>query len=66
MSESQTSTNPNVTILEAAELMDKSPQFIRLGLQQKVFDFGYAVKMSSTWTYHISRKQLMEYLGGST
>lgn len=60
----QTVDNPNLSVKEAAELMDKSPQFIRVGLQQKIFDFGYAVKLSeSKWTYHISRKKVYEYLG---
>lgn len=49
-------------IKEAAKLLGKSEQFVRLGLQQGVFDFGYAVKMSSVWTYHVSEKKLNEYL----
>jgi len=53
----------NVTIKEAAELLGKSQQFVRIGLQQSVLPFGYAIKMSGRYTYHISRKKLEEYLG---
>jgi hypothetical protein len=54
-------------VKEAAEKLGKSQQFIRIGLQQGIFDFGYAVKMSSVWTYHISEKKLNDYLeGGET
>lgn len=53
----------SLSVREAAERMGKSPQFVRVGLQQKVLPFGHAVKMSSRWTYHISRKQFEEYIG---
>lgn len=53
----------NIRIKEAARLLGKSEQFVRIGLQQKIFPFGYAVKMSSVWTYHISPKLLEEYIG---
>jgi hypothetical protein len=53
----------NLKIAEAAELLGKSKQFIRIGLQRGVLPFGYAVKMSSKYSYHISRKKLYEYLG---
>lgn len=52
-------------IAEAAELLGKSKQFLRIGLQRGIFPFGYAVKMSSKYTYHISRKKLYEYIGAS-
>lgn len=52
-----------MTVKEAAERMDKSPQFVRIGLQHKTLPFGHAVKMSSKWTYHISRKKFEEYMG---
>lgn len=48
---------------ECAKLLGKSPQFVRIGLQRKILPFGYAVKMSSVWTYHISDKQVYEYIG---
>ena len=52
-----------MTIAEAAELLGKSKQFIRIGLQRGILPFGYAVKMSSKYTYHISKNKLYEYLG---
>ena len=52
-----------MTVTECAKLLDKSPQFVRIGLQRGVLPFGYAVKMSSKWTYHISEAKVYEYLG---
>lgn len=48
---------------EAAKLLGKSQQFVRIGLQRGILPFGYAVKMSTKWTYHISENKLKEYLG---
>lgn len=50
-------------VIECAKLLNKSPQFIRIGLQRGVLPFGYAIKMSSIWTYHISEAKVYEYLG---
>lgn len=50
-------------VSEAAKLLNKSPQFIRIGLQRGILPFGYAVKMSSKYTYHISESKLYEYIG---
>ncbi|MFT9496305.1 hypothetical protein [Anaerosolibacter sp.] len=52
-----------ISVREAAELMNCSPQFIRIGLQRGTLPFGYAVKMSSKWTYNISAHQINKYLG---
>lgn len=52
-----------MTVQECARLLDKSPQFVRIGLQKGILPFGYAIKMSSKWTYHISEKKVHEYLG---
>lgn len=49
-------------VTECAAILGKSPQFVRIGLQLGVLPFGYAVKMSNRWTYHISEKQLFEYV----
>lgn len=43
-----------ISVSEVAELMNVSEQFIRIGLQKGIFPFGYAVKMSTQWTYYIS------------
>lgn len=50
-------------VSECAKLLDKSPQFVRIGLQRGVLPFGVAIKMSSRWTYHISEEKVYEYLG---
>lgn len=50
-------------VSECAKLLDKSPQFVRIGLQRGILPFGYAIKMSSKWTYHISAAKVYEYLG---
>jgi len=52
-----------MTVAECAKLLDKSPQFVRVGLQRGILPFGYAIKMSSKWTYHISAAKVYEYLG---
>ena len=53
-----------MTVKEAAELLGKSQAFVRIGLQRGILPFGYAVKMSSRYTYHISKAKLLEYVGG--
>lgn len=53
----------NIPIMKAAKLMNKSPQFIRVGLQRGILPFGHAVKMSSKWSYYISPKKFYEYTG---
>lgn len=52
-----------MTVKEAARLLDKSEQFIKIGLQRGILPFGYAVKMRNKWTYHISDRKVFEYLG---
>ena len=53
----------SMSVKDAAEIMEKSAQFIRVGLQRGILPFGYAVKLSTKWTYHISRYKLFDYLG---
>ena len=50
-------------VKEAAKLLGKSEQFVRIGLQRGVLPFGYAVKMSTKWTYVISEVKVREFLG---
>lgn len=52
----------NISVKEAAEIMGKSQQFIRIGLQEGILPIGTAVKLSSIWTYHISPKLFYEYI----
>lgn len=53
----------NISVKEAAEIMGKSQQFVRVGLQRGLLPIGTAVKLSSVWTYHISPKLFYEYIG---
>lgn len=48
---------------EAAEILEVSPQFVRVAMQQGKLPIGTAVKMSSVWSYHISAKLLADYTG---
>lgn len=48
---------------EAAEILNVSPQFVRIGMQQGKLPIGTAIKMSTIWTYHISEKLLADYSG---
>ena len=50
-------------VKEAAKLLGKSEQFVRIGLQRGILPFVYAVKMSSKCAYHISDFKVYEYLG---
>lgn len=52
-----------MTVVECAKLLNKSPQFVRIGLQRGILPFGYAVRMSGRYTYHISANKVYEYLG---
>lgn len=51
----------------AAELMGKTPQFVRVGLQRGRLPFGTAVKLKegrfSRYSYYISPAQFMSYTG---
>lgn len=52
-----------VKVAEAAALMGVSEQFVRVGLQRGLLPIGTAVKLSTKWTYYISGKLLVEYIG---
>lgn len=52
-----------MTVKQCAELMNVSEQFVRVGLQKGVFPWGYAVKMSSVWTYFINPHKFQEIEG---
>jgi len=53
----------SLTIHDAAEIMGKSDQFVRVGLQRGILPFGSAVKLSTRWTYYISPTRFYEYVG---
>lgn len=52
-----------ITVEEAARIMGKADKFVRLGLQQGVFPFGSAVKVSTKWSYYISPQKFNDYIG---
>ena len=52
-----------LTVKEAAELMGVSEMFLRIGLRNNQFPFGYAVKTSKKYTYWISPKLFEEHTG---
>lgn len=50
---------------EAAKKLGMSTQTLRLALQQRLFNFGVAVKTSEKrWTYYINPQRLNYYLEG--
>jgi hypothetical protein len=53
----------SVSIQKAAELLNKSQQFVRVGLQRGILPFGSAVKLSTKWTYYISPARFYDYAG---
>lgn len=56
-----------MSVQEAASLMHKTPQTIMLGLQQRVFPWGYAIRTSEhRWSYYINRKRFCETEGIQT
>lgn len=52
-----------IPISVVADLLGKTQQYVRIGLQQQRLPIGSAVKMSSEWTYHISYELLKNYIG---
>ncbi len=53
----------NIPIQIVAELIGRSQQYVRIGLQQQRLPIGSAVQMSSEWTYHVSYELLKNYVG---
>lgn len=54
----------NVPVIEAAKEMGKSPQFIRVNLQNKKLPFGTAEIISGErYTYYINPNKFFEYIG---
>lgn len=54
----------NIGIKKAAQILGKSEQFVRVGLQKGYLPIGSAVKMSrNRWNYYISPKLLSDFTG---
>ncbi|WP_047832154.1 hypothetical protein [Robinsoniella sp. RHS] len=58
-------TGRNVPITEIAKATGKDPQYIRYGLQNGFFNFGYAIKSehSSEYNYFCPDRKVWEELG---
>ncbi|MFV0249666.1 MAG: hypothetical protein ACK5HP_01310 [Bacilli bacterium] len=52
-----------ISIKKASQLMGKSQEFVRIGLQRNLLPFGTAVKVSNRYSYYISPKLFYEYTG---
>ena len=52
-----------ITTVEAAVIINASPQFVRVAMLREKLPIGTAIKMSSIWTYNISEKLLADYSG---
>nr|DAP77946.1 MAG TPA: hypothetical protein [Caudoviricetes sp.] len=59
----EANSSNRISVEQAAKLLGASPQFIRIGLQQGMLDFGMAVKMSRQWTYVITKQKFEEATG---
>lgn len=54
-----------IKIKDAARIMEVSEQFVRIGLQRKLFPFGFAIRLylEQKYTYFISPARFAEYMG---
>lgn len=59
-------SDKNMKIKDAALLLGKSQQYVRIGLQRQLLPFGTALKLSSKWTYQIPPERFYQYIGGKT
>lgn len=57
--------NKQITIKQAAKIMGKCEQFVRVGLQRGLLPFGTAVQIrgDNRYTYYISPAKFWEYVG---
>lgn len=58
-------TGRNVPITEIARAMHNDAQYIRVGLQQCIFQFGYAIKLdnSKECSYYCPDRKVWEEIG---
>lgn len=52
-----------ITTDEAALIINATPQFVRLAMQQGKLPIGTAIQSSKIWTYNIQPKLLADYTG---
>ena len=60
-------TGRNVPVTEIAKAMHKDAQYVRVGLQQGAFKFGYAIKLdgSNEYNYYCPDRKVWEEIGYS-
>lgn len=51
---------PQISAGDVAKLMRLDVVTVQKGLQQKIFEWGYAIKTSSKWRYFINAKRFAE------
>ena len=58
-------TGRNVPVIEIAKAIGKDAQYIRIGLQQGILNFGYAMKMggSREYSYYCPDRKVWEETG---
>jgi transcriptional regulator with XRE-family HTH domain len=53
----------SLTVVQAARILGKPEQFVRVALQTGSAPFGFAAKSGEKWVYHISLKLFYDYIG---
>lgn len=53
----------SIPVKVASEILNVSPQYIRIGLQRNRLPIGSAVLIDKRWSYHISYELLKKYVG---
>lgn len=62
--EKDSSDSEFLSVEQAAKLMGKTPSYVRLGLQQRVFPWGYGVQTGENrWSYWIGKRRFFEETG---
>ena len=56
-------SSDTLTVKDAAKLMNKTEQFVRIGLQRGILPFGWAVNMGKQWSYFISKSKFEQATG---
>lgn len=52
-----------LSVKDAAAIMDVTPRFLQMGLQQGRFPFGVGVEMEQ-WAYYINTERFIRYMVG--
>lgn len=52
-----------ISVKDAAAMMEVTPRFLQMGLQQGRFPFGVGVEMEQ-WAYYINTERFIRYMVG--